>query len=66
MLICLFYNKIAQVCDIRTVEISIYEGTTMSGELVTNFRRQHFLLLHPAKMSNVMLNFRMKNGLNDG
>ena len=37
----------------------------MSGELVTNFRRQHFLLFHPAKMSNVMLNFRMKNGLND-
>ena len=37
----------------------------MSGELVTNFRRQHFLSFHPAKMSNVMLNFRMKNGLND-
>lgn len=65
MLIRLFYKKIAEVYNFRTVEISIYEGTTMSGELVTNFRRQHFLLLHPAKMSDVMLNFRTKNGLND-
>jgi len=65
MLIRLFDNKIAEVYHIRTVEISIYEGTTMSGELVTNFRRQHFLLFHPATMSNVLLNFRMKNGLND-